>query len=624
MRRVASVLLPVVLISLFFGPQVAAQDAEIVLRIGLTQDWETLNPTSGFAVSEYEIWNVHYATLTDKAADDFAVIPGLAESWVESDGGLTYTYTLRQGLLWSDGEPLTAEDVAWNINTGRDQGWDNMISTIENLEATVIDERTVQITSSIPDPKLPTMDVYLVPKHIWEPVATDYDAATQYDGLDGVGSGPFVISDFRKGQSVTMDVNPNYWGWAGEEPALDRVIFQLFENPDAMVAALQQGQLDAIHGFPAGSAEALEADPNIEVIAGAQGGFDEIAINGGAAEGQPHPALLDLEVRRAISFGVDKAAVIEDLWFNLASPLDAMSPSADLKWLPDLSDPFTYDPARANQILDDAGYLDSDGDGVREMPDGTNPIVLRHAVNTDGDLAAPIAELFKGWMAEIGIGVELASYDQDALFEVIVEGTYDTFFWGWVPFVDPDPMLSYFTEAELGNYNDANWSDPRYEELYLEQKQELDPDRRVEIVHEMLTILHEAAVYIPMYLSPDLQAYRTDTFEGWVRQPADVGPVIFTNSSPSYALLRPVGAGGDDGTTTAAPGDTTTTSAAPGGDTATTTAAPGGDAATTTAAPAGDDGGGANWVLIGGALVLLLGGAGYGLMRRRASIDERE
>jgi peptide/nickel transport system substrate-binding protein len=238
--------------------------------------------------------------------------------------------------------------------------------------------------------------------------------------------------------------------------------------------------------------------------------------------------------------------VIEDLWFGLASSLETMSPSADPKWLPDIPDEnrFTYDPDRANQILDDAGYLDTDGDGIREMPDGTNPIVLRHAVNTDGDLAGPIGELFLGWMEEIGIGVELASYDQDALFGVIIEGTYDTFFWGWVPFVDPDPMLSYFTEAELLNYNDANWTDPVYEELYLEQKEELDPDRRVEIVHEMLTILHDAAVYIPMYLGPDLQAYRTDTFEGWVQQPAEIGPVFFSNSSPSYARLTPVGGDG--------------------------------------------------------------------------------
>lgn len=564
----------------------AQEDAGVVLRIGLTQDWETLNPTAGFAVSEYEIWNVHYATLTDKAADDFAPIGGLAESWVASNDGLTYTYTLREGLKWSDGEPLTAEDVAWNVNTSRDQEWDNMLSTVINLDAKVIDDRTVEITSSVPDPKLPNMDIYLVPKHIWEPIATDYDATVEYEALDGVGSGPFVISEFTKGQSVVMVANPNYWGWEGETPPIDRVIFQTFANPDAMVAALQQGELDAIHGFPAGSAATLEADPNIEVVAGRQGGFDEIAINGGAVVGQPHPALLDLEVRRAVSFAIDKEAVIEDLWFGLAGPLETMSPGADeAKWIPEISadKAFTYDPDRANQILDDAGYLDTDGDGIREMPDGTNPIILRHAVNTDGDLAGPIGELFTGWMQAIGIGVELASYDQDALFGVIVEGDYDTFFWGWVPFVDPDPMLSYFTEAELESYNDANWTDPRFEELYLEQKVELDPQRRIDIVHEMLTILHDAAVYIPMYLGPDLQAYRTDTFEGWVRQPADVGPVMFSNSSPSYRLLRPVGSdavgGSSDGT---------------------------------------------NWVLIGGLAAIVVVGGALVVTRRKSTADDRE
>ena len=122
---------------------------------------------------------------------------------------------------------------------------------------------------------------------------------------------------------------------------------------------------------------------------------------------------------------------------------------------------------------------------------------------------------------------------------MLIEGTYDTFYWGWVPFVDPDPMLSYFTEAEIGNYNDANWFDPAYDALYTEQNQEVDPDRRVEIVHEMLTIFHDAAVYIPMYIAPDLQAYRTDTFEGWVKQPAEIGPVIYNNTSPSYVQLTP-------------------------------------------------------------------------------------
>ncbi len=548
MKRVV-VLLVAVLVAALSVPIASAQEegSEDILRIGLTQDWETLNPTSGFAVSEYEIWNIHYATLTDKAAADFETTPGLAESWEEVEPGLSYTYTLREGLLWSDGEPLTAEDVAWNINTARDQGWDNMISTVASIEATVIDERTVQLTSSVPDPKLPTMDIYLVPQHIWEAIATDYDAATQYAADDGVGSGPFVVSEFTKGQSVVMDANPNYWGWEGDEPPYDQIIFRLFENPDAMVAALQNAELDAIHSFPAGSATALDSDPNIEILAGQQGGFEEIAINGGAVEGQPHPALMDIEVRRAIAHGIDKAAVIEDLWFGLAEPLETVSPSADPKWLPEIpaESQLGYDPDQANQILDEAGYLDTDDDGVREMPDGSNPIVLRHGVNTDSDTAGPIGELFVGWMEEIGIGVELASYDQDALFGVIVEGTYDTFYWGWTPFVDPDPMLSYFTEAEVGNNNDANWTDPEYEAMYLAQKEEVDEEARIGIVHDMLTLFHDAAVYIPVNLAPDLQAYRTDTFEGWARQPAEIGPVMFSNSSPSYAQLTPISADGD-------------------------------------------------------------------------------
>ncbi|MEX1133997.1 MAG: hypothetical protein WED83_04045, partial [Acidimicrobiia bacterium] len=173
-------------------------------------------------------------------------------------------------------------------------------------------------------------------------------------------------------------------------------------------------------------------------------------------------------------------------------------------------------------------------------------------------------------------------YDGDQLFELIIQGDYDTFYWNWVPFVDPDPMLSYFTEAELGNYNDANWTDPRYEELYSEQKEELDPERRLEIVHEMLTILYDAAVYIPLYIAPELQAYRTDRFEGWVRQPAEVGPIMFSNTSPSYVLLSPVGGDPDSGGTNI-------------------------------------------WLIVGGiAAVVVIGGVALATRRRSTTADDRE
>jgi peptide/nickel transport system substrate-binding protein len=551
LRRSLSVV-AILALTLFAQVAVAQEDDDrIVLRVGLTQPWTTLNVTAGFTVSEYEVWTLQYATLTDKAADDFATIPGLAESWESSDDGLTYTYTLREGLLWSDGEPLTADDVAWTINTSVEQEWTNHIATTQNLTAEAVDERTIRISSAVPDPKLPTMDVYIVPRHIWEEQAPDGETVVGYEALDGVGSGPFVLEEYREEQFVRMVANDNYW--AGR-PTVDEVRFQVFTNADAMVAALQQGELDAAHNIPPASVESLDAAENIEVVAGYQGSFDELAINGGAAEGQPHPALLDIEVRRAVNHAIDREALIEDVLAGQGEPATTISVSADPKWIPDIpgDELFNYDPARANQTLDDAGYLDTDGDGVREMPDGGDPLVFRHAVNSDSIFAQPIADLYVGWMEEIGIDIELSAYDEGQLFELIVAGDYDTFVWGWTPFVDPDPMLSYFTEAELGNWNDANWFDPEFDAMYTEQNQELDPDRRLEIVHEMLRLLYDEAVYIPLTYTPDLQAYRTDRFEGWVRQPADIGPVMFSNSSPSYAALTPVGAeaGGGDNTLT--------------------------------------------------------------------------
>ncbi|CAN5874512.1 ABC transporter substrate-binding protein [soil metagenome] len=544
MRRSISMALLALL--MVIGPVASAQDDSqgdtITLRVGLTQPWTTLNVTAGFTVSEFEIWTLQYEGLTNRAADDFEIVPGLAESWEASDDGLTYTYTLREDLVWSDGEPLTADDLAWTINTSRDQGWSNHIATTQNLDAVAVDDRTLQVTSSVPDPKLPEVGVYMLPRHIWEEHATDGEAIVGYEALDGVGSGPFVLAEYAQEQFVRMVANDNYWDGRA---TIDEIVFRIFTNPDAMVAALQQGQIDAAHNVPSSSVETLEADDTIELVAGLQGGFDEIALNGGEAEGQPHPALLDIEVRKAISHAIDKEAIIEDIWAGQGEAAVTISVSADPKWMPEIpeSEQFTYDPDRANQILDDAGYLDTDGDGVREMPGGGDPLVLRHGVNSDSITAQPVAELYAGWLEAIGIEVELSAYDEGQLFDLIVNGDYDSFVWGWVPFVDPDPMLSYFTEEELGNWNDANWIDPRYDELYLEQNQELDEDRRVEIVHEMLRIFHDSAVYIPIAYSPDIQAYRVDRFEGWIQQPADIGPVMFSMSSPSYHALTPVGDG---------------------------------------------------------------------------------
>ena len=528
----------------------APTDEELTLTVGLTQEIDSPNVTVGYTVAAYEVWNLMYATLTDKAADDFETIPGLAESWEGSEDGLTWTYTLREGLLWSDGEPLTADDVAYTINRSRDEEWFNHFATTQNLEATAIDDVTLEVTTSVPDPKLPTLDVYIVPQHIYEGISAD-DLGT-YEATDGVASGPYSLSELRRGQDWTMTANPNYW--AGE-PTIDEVIFRLFTNPDAMVAALEQGEIDAAHNIPSGSVERLEENPDIEVVQGQQGGFDELAMNAGAGGiGDGHPALEDVRVRQAIAHAVDKETIVDRVLNGLGEPADAMSPSPDREWIPEIEEPFAFDLDEANRILDEAGYEDTDGNGVREMPGGGEELTFRWAVRTEAENAQATYELVSGSLAEIGIDTEIETYNDTQLGPVIGRGEWDLFVWGWTPFVDPDPLLSYFLcdqvstdpEDPLDYYNDANWCNEDYDALYEEQNQELDHDRRVEIVHEMLTLFYEEAAYSVLYYSPDLQAYRTDRFEGWLHQPAEIGPVLFSNTSPTYANLQPISETGGD------------------------------------------------------------------------------
>ena len=518
----------------------SAEDGDVTMTIGLLQDMSSPNVAVGYLVPEFEVWNLQYATLTDKAADDFATIPGLAESWEGSEDGLTWTYTLRDGLTWSDGEPLTAEDIAYTINRSRDEEWINHFSTVQNLEATALDERTVEIVSSVPDPKLPTMDVYIVPKHVYESVSAE--DLTSYDALDGVASGQYSLDEWRSGQDWTMVKNPN---WYGRDNGIERIVFRVFSNPDAMVAALQRAEIDAAYNFGSNAVEQLEADENIEVVAGLQGGFTELALNGMAGGiGDGHPALLDIAVRHAIFHAINREGLFQRVNLGLGAVGTTISPSADPSWIPDLGDEnFAYDPDLANDLLDEAGYLDTDGDGVREMPDGSRSLTFRYVERSESEFGAAIREFMIGFMEQIGVELEVTVMDDTQLYDAQLRGEYDMFVWGWTPFVDPDPMLSYFTcdqvttDPDDPGSNDANWCDERYDELYEQQKVELDPARRREIVHEMLRLFNQESTYLVLFQDPDLQAYRTDRFEGWTRQPADIGPVLFTNTSPTYANL---------------------------------------------------------------------------------------
>jgi peptide/nickel transport system substrate-binding protein len=323
--------------------------------------------------------------------------------------------------------------------------------------------------------------------------------------------------------------------------------------------------------------------------------MSELAINGGAGLAKPHPALLDVRVRQAIAHAIDRQTIVNRVLAGLGKPSETLSTSPNPAWAPPVpaADAQTFDLAKANSILDEAGYKDTNGDGIREMPGGGRPLNLRYAVRSEGDTGPPTAEFISGWLRKIGIATTQKVYDDSRLTEVIGKGDYDLFVWGWTPFVDPDPMLSYFTCSQVSSdpkdptnyYNDANWCDKSYDALYKQQKTELDPAKRQDLVHQMLLKFHDAAVYDVLYTYPDLQAYWKKRFTGFIRQPANTGPVLFTNSSPTYAHLAPF---------------------------------------TATAAASKSSGGGSGTVIAIVIAAVLVVGLGALLLLRRRTADERE
>ena len=147
---------------------VRAADEKITYPVGTTQEVDSLNVNVGYLVIDYEVWNNIWPTLTNLAAADFAVVPAMADSWTSSDDGLTWTFKMHPGMKWSDGEPMGAEDVKYTIDRANSEEWFNYTSTTKNLTAEIPDPDTLVIKTSVADPRLPAVNFYVLPKHVYE------------------------------------------------------------------------------------------------------------------------------------------------------------------------------------------------------------------------------------------------------------------------------------------------------------------------------------------------------------------------------------------------------------------------------------------------------------------------
>lgn len=543
---------------------------KVVFTWGSTGEPSSLNPMSGYLAVDFYFWTASYHLPID-FDENLGVEPfggpdaGLVTDVEVGADNMTFTYHLRDDLVWSDGQPLTAEDVVFTLNLYKFSHAylpQNYLSLIDG-EVRMVDDDTITFTTKQPTGlyagETPYMYTYILPKHVFE----GFEKPKQFENAPNVGSGPFIIQEYEVGEFVRMVRNPE---WTGPEPQVDELVYRIFKNEDALAEALKTGEVDLAYFTSPNIFNSLKDEPNTETMVGTIPSFSEIGMNTGSAyqpsddlyttHGDGHPALTDVTVRRAIRMAINSEELVEKVLLGYGLPGTTIIPPvsvAGARWEPTGDELIAWDIEGANQLLEDAGYADTDGDGVREMPPGSldpgRPLEFRYFVRTNEQTSVDAAPFVSKWLEQIGIKAEVIAVTSGRLGDIINEGTYDLFSWGWIPDPDPDSALSWFTCGErppdgktYGN-NDSYYCDPDYDRLFEQQRTLLDPEERWEVVHEMQRIYYEDAGYAIMWYDPIFSAWRTDRFTGYVVQPQPEGDPLESYGGPSevWWTLRPVG-----------------------------------------------------------------------------------
>ncbi|MFD8528555.1 ABC transporter substrate-binding protein [Streptosporangium canum] len=576
----------------------APEPGKKTVRLGVTQAVDSMNPFLAVRIISSSIHRWMYGFLTVPDPKTLQPSPDLAESWETSDDKLTWTFKIRANAKWSDGKPVTAQDAAWTFNTVMtvDAAKQANGPAVENFESvTATDDRTLVIKTRKPQASMLENPIPIVPKHVWEAVGDI--GKFENDTSPAVGAGPFIVAEYKKDTYVKLKANPGYWRGA---PKIDELHVLFYENPEAANAGLKKGEIDLIGRLAAPQFEALAGDPNI-VQWNTQGRRAVyLQLNHGAQTidnkpvGDGHPALKDPKVRQAIHYAIDKKALADQVQSGLAVPADgSIVPPMyqEFFWKAEGDDLVTHDIAKANEILDEAGYKKG-ADGVRTMPDGKRKLEMRFSIHTDTPVEDKIAQFLTGWFKEIGIPLSTRKLDSNKFTEETgFTGLFDIAISGWSVNPDPEEVLATHlcsrrpTASGEGGGTESFYCDPEYEKLYQEQLSELDRPKRAEIIKLMQKRLYTDAPVIAVYYPNNLEGYRKDRITSITPIPEDKG-ILYGGSGywPFYSL----------------------------------------DAV---AAPADSAGGGSGTGLAVGVVVavVLVGAAGFLLVRRRRSVaDERE
>lgn len=520
------------------------------LRIATSGYVDSFNPFTSIYLLPTNLIRYMYENLVQNDQQDGSPTKGLADKWETEDGGKKWTYTLQDGLTWSDGEPITAADVVYTYDQMMtvpelSVANGNLVTNFDTVTAT--DDKTVVITLKTPQAPNPGSEIPIVPKHVWEKVS---DPATFANDSDVVGSGSFLLEDYSANQSITLKANPGFWRGA---PKIDRIQYIYYTNSDAQVQALRAGEVDFVTGLTATQFDALQGADGITTHSGEGRRYSSYGLNVGmkTRDGTPfgtgNPALTEVEVRQAIRLGTDTKALLKNVLQDQGVLGTSFIPASFAKWTLPADDPviMSYDPDAAKTKLDGAGWKEG-SDGIREK-DGKR-LSLRLLVDADDVTEQSVAEYFVPWMKAIGIEITVESTDGDTISTRSLKGDYDIYYTGWSVNPDPDYQLGINLCSSLPTGTDGSggttqdgYCDPEFDAMYAQQRSELDEDQRQQIVHDMLAMNYTDTAQIALWYGNSLEAYRSDRFTDFSLQPEKDGIIANQAGYWGYLTVAPVG-----------------------------------------------------------------------------------
>lgn len=524
--------------------------------------------------------------------------PWLAESAITDDDGLTWTVSLRDDVTWHDGTPFTAEDVAFSFDyylqeTASAGRYAHHVSDIPDYAGSeVVDEHTVLLTFNERAPQfkiMPGADLPMLAKHIWEGVE---DPKAFTSDLP-VGTGPYKLVEMVADQRYVMEANADYFKG---RPTVDRLELVVIPDGSNAFASLASGEIDMVERIvPPELVSQFRSDSSIEILEGTRIESSQMYINNQKAP------LTDPNLRRAIAMGIDLDVIVDTVLLGNARPGVDSFMHPDSPWaLPGAT--HTHDPEAARQLLDDNGYDQTNGDGVRLAPDGS-PLDFSVLVSSFEPLDIRTLQLVSQQLEEIGISLTVETLEPQALRarrQVPAEGgppPYDMYVSGLEAHahVDPDALYYFFHSPGDGKGFGgviSGYANRDFDAL-VEAAAAADNAERRDLLHQAQELMVEEIPVVALYYPTGLYAYRPGAYSGWI---ADLGHGIFTKRSflPEYA-----------NTASATP----TTQAG----TATTAAGAGADG--------GDDDGGSTGLIVGlvgaGAVAVL---AGVAIARKRRAV----